>query len=432
MAASPIALGFKDPSFIAAAAQYVYVGEADAWHDLESGQLLNRRSLDGLLAHSIARGPSTQLLGWQRTAKVHGISFRPGERQRIFREGARWRLNTWTPVALTPQEGDWPLVRALLNHLFPVDAQRDHVLDVLGHLVQQPASKVRHALVLTGVPGCGKSTFAKLVAALVGDENSNTIDGHVLTGRWLNPLVDCVLLTIEEVVHGSRFEVTDKLKTLVTEPTIKVEAKHRDFFSARTPDLVIVLSNDERPLALGEGSRREWMPDFVGGRLDDRYYAALHDALASEIPHLLHALLLRDVKAFNPSAPPPMTDAKASAIADSRPSLVAQVEEMLAAGERPFDKDVVLPADVACGLRAAGFACNDNQVRKALRSVGGEAVGQMPPSHRWVGRPRVWAMRNHEHWKEAGVAAVREYLLTSSSTAGHFAPAAQPVLRALP
>jgi hypothetical protein len=417
MASSPVALAFRPPAFAAAAARYVYVAGSDAWYDVRTGSLFSRASLDGLLAHQFERSPSRTLLNWGRTSKVERLRYLPGTADLVFERSGEWCLNRWKPSTLQPSSGDWSRIAQLIAGLLPVAEQRDHLLDVLAHLVQVPAGKTKHALVLTGVPGCGKTSLAKLAGMLVGERNYKEADGYLLTGRWLNPFVDCQVLTIEEVMHGDRFEVSDKLKTLITAPEITVEAKNVDFFSGHTPNLVFILSNDRRPLALTEGSRREWMPDFVEGRPDEAFFFALHESLDRELPCFLGALLQRDISGFSADAPPPMTAAKAEAIQDSRPTLVVQLEEMISIRAGPFDRDVFIPAHAMAELRSTGHAVSEAQVKKALKQLGCRPCkNQVAPGGHWAGSPRVWSVRNHDRWADATKTDLRDHLLGSDGS----------------
>lgn len=433
MANSPIGLGFRSPAWAKAAARYVYVGGPDVWYDTRTRAELSRRSLDGLLAHEFERSPSTELLRWRRVGKVLSVAYAPGNDDLIIDKGGDRYLNTWTPSAVRPVPGPWSHIERLIHRLLPVNEQRAHLLDVLAYVARYPDRKVNHALVLTGVPGCGKTTVADIASRLVGVQNASTVDGHILTGRWLNALVDCAMLTIEEVAHGERFDVSEKLKTLITQPQLLVESKGRDFYPGRTPNLIFVLSNDRRPLALGEGARREWMPDYVGEKpLDEAFFVALNSSLEAELPAFAAALLERDVSRFNPAAPPPMTLAKAEAIQDSRPAIDVQLEEMIASSMAPFDRDVVLPRDVALELRCTGTTATDGQVRKALRRLNCQVcANQAAPSPRWVGEPRVWAVRDIQRWIAATKTELRDHLSGSYGSVRSVA-ASQPHLRPVP
>lgn len=418
MASSPIGLAFKPPAWARAVTRYVYVASTDAWYDTRTRTELSRRSFDGLLAHDFERAPSAQLLRWRRTAKVLDVSYSPGNDDLVIAKDGDWYLNTWTPSDVLPADGPWPHILHLIERLFPVAEQRDHFLDVLAFITRFPARRVNHALVLTGVPGCGKTTVAEIASRLVGRQNANMVDGHVLGGRWWNMLLDCAVLVIEEVAHGDRFDVSEKLKTLITQQHLQVESKGRDFYWGRTPNLVFLLSNDRRPLALGEGARREWMPDFVAEKpLDEAFFVALNKALDSELPGFAAALLDRDICQFNPAAPPPMTSAKAEAIQDSRPAIDVQLEEMISGGAAPFHRDVAIPRDVVMELRFAGLTFTEGQIRKALRRLNCQVcLNQVAPSSHWTGSPRAWAVRDIPRWVSATKTELRDHLTGSAGS----------------
>jgi energy-coupling factor transporter ATP-binding protein EcfA2 len=420
MAYSPIGLGFGTRVRVKLGSRYVYVAESDRFFDRSTGQIITARSLDNLYAHEI-RAASKELLQWERCAKVQRLTYAPGHRSLFVEDALGCGLNLWEPGPLKPQPGSWPHIAGLFQELFTVP-QGDHTLDVIAFILQHPGCKVTHALVIRGPQGSGKSTFAKLIAMLVGQRNARSVDGSAMVGRWWDDFVNVVLLVVEEVSLADRREVSNRAKTLLTEREIRVESKGLPFQACRTPDLVIVLSNLEVPLALEDSDRRAFVPDYGRERREPAFYSALHAALEVEAPAFLAAMLERDVSAFNRSAPPPMTEAKGKLIADGRTDIQRHLAEQIADRQGVFSADIVIISHVTAALRSAGFnTANDGLVRRALADVGAKSCRhQLPPSlnsggMQWAGEPRVWTIRNIDQWVDATKAELRNHLMDHRS-----------------
>jgi hypothetical protein len=71
---------------------------------------------------------------------------------------------------------DAPAPTVFLDHVdYLFDGNReaiDHLLDYIAHLIQRPAERVSHALLITSrAKGIGKSTFGTILRRLVGEQN---------------------------------------------------------------------------------------------------------------------------------------------------------------------------------------------------------------------------------------------------------------------
>ena len=329
---------------------------------------LGRPGFNGLYKHLFGKAtPSESLLNWSPTAKVMDVGYRPGEG--LFSGDC---LNTWRKTPLVPRAGEWPLIAELLASLFPDDADREHVLAVFAFVAQYPGRKVRHALHVRGPQGTGKNTlFCDILRPIVGAANFQAGDGSALDGRWIDWLLDRQVVLIDEVLHHGGWDIQNRLKPLITEETVVAESKNVDFAVRTTAKVYIILSNSENHLPIEPGDRRAWVPAYGSPPREPAFYERLHAVLPTEIPGFFEMLLSRDISAFRPDAPPPMTEAKMQIISDCKPPLERQLAEMMEDRQELFTRDLVVVADVVMALRTAGFTgTNDDQVRRALRNLG--------------------------------------------------------------
>jgi hypothetical protein len=362
---------------------------------------LSRRSFDGLHGH-LVQSPSAKLIAFKGAVKVRDIAYLPGEPR-----FAGDRLNLWTATAMSPVAGDCSLIWDLIEHLFPAKAERDHILDVLAFHVANPAAKIHHAMMIRGPQGSGKNTlFDSVLAPIVGAGNLRVLSGEALASRFNSELVNVQVLVIDEVVHRNGWEIANALKPLITDDTILAEAKGESRRSALTPRVTVILSNDPAPLPLETTDRRYFAPGYGPEKLSGDFYDRLHASLLTAVPAFFHDLLNRDIRGFNPASAPPITAGKAELQAAVRPPLERQIREMIDDRRGAFACDIVLPQSVMMEVRLAGHTLATEQaVAKALKDSGALALGQLPLSPRWAGRPRCWAIRRQEELGPAGAAA---------------------------
>ncbi|KAI3656569.1 hypothetical protein MP638_000555 [Amoeboaphelidium occidentale] len=118
--------------------------------------------------------------------------------------------------------------------------------------------QTRIALVLLGGQGIGKTTFAELAGTIAGEEYCVPIDMKDLKNQFNNCLHEKVLIIVNEVVAGAHKDesLQNRLKTLITDPTLKVELKGVDSFKARNNCNFIICSNNNSPVDIPEDNRR--------------------------------------------------------------------------------------------------------------------------------------------------------------------------------
>lgn len=410
MAASPIALGYKPKALVELASTHAHVRDVDMIVDLRTGDLITSKAFGAANGH-LLKAPYAEFVAWNRTPKVDRMDYVAGNDNLFVKTSAGVALNLWTKGDLEPAAGGFPMIEELLTELFPVDAERHHILTLLAFVLQRPGIKIGHMVVITGPQGTGKSSFTRLITTMVGQENARAIEGQVLAGRFWIECYGVQVLVIEEVSHSDRRDVGNRIKPLISERTGRVEAKFVREREMRSPDLILMLSNHKQPVVLEDGDRRVFAPRWGEPRRESDFFDRLNDALGAETPGFMAHLLARDLSGFNPAAPPPMTEAKRAMAQDSVPEPERFITELAEAAQGIYANDVVIAGEVARDLRGGGFP-NMNAVRtgKLLASIGAEKLCQLPPGVGWEGQPSVWVIRNHETWRGATRTQLADYL----------------------
>ena len=166
-----------------------------------------------------------------------------------------------------------------VRRVYPDDAL--HILNWLGHRVQQPGEKINHALVLGGGQGIGKDTILAPVKAAVGPWNFREVSPRHLLEDF-NPFVKSVILRISEardLGDGGRFAFYDHMKTYTAAPPdmLLCNEKHRRAYSVPNVCGVVITTNykeefaylppDDRRhyVAWSEAQREDFEPDYWNG-----------------------------------------------------------------------------------------------------------------------------------------------------------------------
>lgn len=410
MAGSPIALGYRLGALVDIASRHAHVRDIDMVIELKTGELITSKSFNAAYGH-LLKNPYGSFIKWPRTPKVARIDYLPGENDLFVQTDTGVVLNTWEPGELLPVAGSHGTIDELMLELFPVEAEREHLLTLLAFVLQRPGQKINHMVVITGPQGTGKSSFTRLISSIVGRKNARAVAGQVLAGRFWSDLYATQLLIIEEAVLSDRRDVGNRMKPLITERTDRVEAKHIKEREMRSPDLIFMLSNHRQPVVLEESDRRVFAPGWGNPKRESAFFDRLNDALRSETPGFMASLLDRDISSFNPAAPPPMTDAKRAMAEDSIPEPARYLAELIEAGQGIYAKDLLIASEVGMHLRGGGFPnINDVRTGKLLAGAGAENLGQLPPGKCWQGQPRVWAIHNQDVWRAATRTQLGDYM----------------------
>lgn len=212
--------------------------------------------------------------------------------------------NMWRGFAVEDLPGDkhQSFLTHVLNNVCSGDENLyEYVLGWLANTVQAPGTPGHTSLVMRGDQGVGKGFFAHTIGHLFGRHYLAISNAQHLTGNFNNHLRDCVILFADEAFYAGDKRHTSVLKTIITEPTLMVEAKGVDGEISRNCLHVIMASNDRWVIPAGMNERRFCVLDVSAGEMqNDGYFKAIADDLEDGgYENLLHALMSRDLSNFN-------------------------------------------------------------------------------------------------------------------------------------
>jgi hypothetical protein len=318
---------------------------------------------------------------------IEGLDFVPGGEE-ITKDDDGWIvLNLWQRPSWQVIDGaaEPSLFLEHLAYLFDGDqAATDHVLDWIAHLVQRPAERVDHALLITSeAKGIGKSTLGQLVKRLVGEKNARTAQTKDLKSQFDGWLAGKLFVQVDEVYESGNWELANKLKSLITEPVVSVNLKYGPQMEINNYARLMMFSNHTAPLNLEDGDRRYFVFNSHAQPRSDDYYDRLHREItsASGMNTIYSFLMRRDLAQFNPHRRPPMTQAKQEIVDVSGNPLSEYILQTTASGHlcrelgREFSWDALVRL-----LQRDGFGAhskNQKEVGQALKAAG---IAQIRPT----------------------------------------------------
>lgn len=218
----------------------------------------------------------------------------------------------------TIPHGDAGAAGPWIDHIvriYPDDAQ--HIIRWFAQRVQDPATKINHALVLGGVPGIGKDTLLAPVAHAVGPWNMQDVSPSQVVGRF-NRFLRSVLLRISEardLGDVNRYGFYEAMKPLEAAPpeTLLVDEKFLSpYYVWNCCGVVYTTNNRTTGLYLPADDRRHFVTwsDAQPSDFEPGYFTRLYEWFGKGgNGHVAAYLAALDLSDFDPKAPPLKTPA---------------------------------------------------------------------------------------------------------------------------
>lgn len=320
------------------------------------------------------------------------------------------RYNIWRPSSIKPTPGDVSWFLEHMDYLVPDERERDAVLDYLAHLVQRPEVKIHFALVIRGEQGTGKSAIGELMLRIIGASNVTKPSNDELLEKWTGWQEGAQLAIVEELMTLGRLEVTNRLKPLITEPTLRIQEKYQTTYTIDNRLNMLCFTNHRDALKLEEGDRR-WFIVFSPAKVrEPAYYKGLFAHIERDGPaNVAHWLLSRDLSNFDAKGHAPATAAKEEMRELSMGEVEATLLERYRERLSPFDFDLVAPEDVMAAIPER-LTRQTKNVRTVIKKFLEDTVGAVQHPRNtstrgtaaWLPKLRLWSIRDHERWASAG------------------------------
>jgi hypothetical protein len=231
-------------------------------------------------------------------------------------------LNRFT--GFEPPEGEGIAPTLILEHMKYLcggdEAAYEFVLKWHALQFQKIGTKMESALIFKGAHGTGKNMlFTRICNDLFG-KYGTTITATQLASQY-NDWASCkmYILANEVSTRRDRVDIQNKLKALITDEDMMINAKFKDNIPEKNFFNLVMFSNQSNPVTIEDGDRRYLVCEIPEAK-DETYYGALgREINAGGIVGLYHYLMKMDLTGFTKHTKPPMTQSKADSIADRLP-----------------------------------------------------------------------------------------------------------------
>jgi hypothetical protein len=310
--------------------RFAYVLDDDSYFDIGDRREVPRSSFNALFRHvgcksihNARKIEASTCFDENREAKgattIVGVTYAAGGDVFVTRDGQLYG-NRWRDARPAPVQGDVSRWITHLERLVPIEFEREHLLNVMAHKVQFPGHKINHAVLMGGTHGSGKDTlFAPFFWAIggAGKSNCSLVKNEDLTSQWGYAL-ECEIMEIAELRQSEakdRRALENTLKPIIAAPPelLMINRKGLHPYMALNRVLVVAFSNERAAITISTEDRRWFCLWAECDKLPEAEAVALWNWYKNRggFAAVAHYLATRDVSAFNPSAPPPMTEAKA-------------------------------------------------------------------------------------------------------------------------
>jgi hypothetical protein len=205
----------------------------------------------------------------------------------------------------------------------------NYVLNWVAHKVQKPHKKIKTALVLmSSDQGTGKSLFTEILNALTGDYVISTNIDKMMGGFNGSHSRKTVII-LEELKQGLSNSTCDFLKDFITMDRITENEKFKVPINIPHQGDLIICSNNEHTLKLGETDRRYLISKVSNKKMNDIDYfnelADYKEYSSDKFKHLYNYLMRLDISKFVPQRIP-STELKRELIEEQRDPTTLFVE----------------------------------------------------------------------------------------------------------
>lgn len=188
-------------------------------------------------------------------------------------------INTFRPFELAAQDCYQQPPQCwfdFLDSMFPEteeegDLIKRTVVQFFAHLLKYPANRGSWSLMLPSEQGTGKGVLInKIIEPMIqGRVHTETSFGDLMKSFGTSAIADNLLVLIDDPKgQGATKEVHNALKSMISEPLIRVERKYETAFMAKAYARIVLASNYEVPFRLPEGDRRWFVTNKIIHQVD--------------------------------------------------------------------------------------------------------------------------------------------------------------------
>ena len=192
-------------------------------------------------------------------------------------------INYWVPPSVQPQSGDPSKIGKFLKQVICNRHKESwsYLLPFLAHMWHKPEEKPGVAIVLLGGQGTGKGTFFQLLANIWTKTTLQVSSVEHIVGGFNAAMERNFIINMDEALFSGDRRAMDKLKSMITEPTITIEQKYQPRRTVGSIHRFFAASNHQHFGNIEKDDRR-----FVFLRVseerkgDHNYFGEIHSAIS--------------------------------------------------------------------------------------------------------------------------------------------------------
>jgi hypothetical protein len=339
--------------------------------------------------------------------KVLSLEYEPSQPEGIFEwEGEKF-YNCYCSPNIEAVDGDSTPFTEFLEHLVPIEEERDHLVKMMAWTIRNPGKKLSHALLLQSpIQGNGKTTLTQIWRHMLGWDNTRETTSSEMDGQFQSYIKNKLFVVLDELNLGAGRNAYNKLKTILTSSTVAVDEKYEKAREMRNFTNWAFISNLDTPILIEPQDRRFFVIHTLASSRLPEYWSEFYDWWEAHLGVLKTYFDNIDLSNFNPKADAPITAGKERLIEQSEPPLEQHLRELIGEMKAPL-KEVCTLSDVQKALRQSGVSFDKpSKLKNALKAIGCRHLGQQRVSNGT--RPSLWALKNSAHWLAASHEKRRE------------------------
>ncbi len=280
-------------------------GQSDdgiSMYQIPAGKLLMQRCLENLPVSTNVKDCIQNFMVSPKTLIYDKIAFTP-------KNTPKSTLNYWVEPSAGSSFKSSPLIVSFIKEVI-CNGDRNlfyYLRDFLAHMLQKPEEKPGVMIVLIGGQGTGKGTFYSLLRKIWPITTLEVSNIEHVTGGFNAALERNYVVCMDEALFSGQKQAMDRLKSLITEPSITIEQKYEPRRSLISIHRFFASSNHDHFGNIAIDDRR-----FVFCNVSDQYqgnygyFKDLYDAIndPNQISGIIKALKLIDLSNFNIRAKP--------------------------------------------------------------------------------------------------------------------------------
>jgi len=330
-------------------------------------------------------------------------------------------LNIWTPFPVSPIKGSNKPFMELFNYLTEGlhSDHRNWFLCWLAYPLQNMGIKISSAVVLrSDMTGTGKTLLGITMSRIYG-KNYAKISQEQLYSQYNDWCSGKQFIHSDEITGTDKRRDIDKLKELITQEVVTVNAKYQVPYTIRDMANFYLTSNQVTPVYIDDKDRRFFFHDVPEYRLDQKFYRSYGELLNNKkFISAVYYYLKNEVNCekFNPYAEPPVTESKKDMIEFNYSEAEAWMHLL------HEDPDQVLRTDGIKWNKCELFSNSqlferfklEHEQSRITKQGFGHALKRMGFKRckliRFRGKSeRFWAIRNSLHWLKASNDEIKEH-----------------------